>query len=67
MLYGVSGAWLMEEPPTMMWNTRYGAMGGYGGNGPGMMGGGGMMGGWGTRAGAAPDSPSPIRKRLSDS
>ena len=35
--------WLMEEPPSMMWNTRYGMMGGYG---AGMMGG-GMMGGWG--------------------
>ena len=29
-----------------MWNTSYGMMGGYGGNGPGMMGGSGMMGGW---------------------
>ena len=46
LLTGPSGGWVMEEPPSMMWNTRYGMMGGYGG---GMMGGygGGMMGGWG--------------------
>jgi hypothetical protein len=32
--------WVMEEPPSMMWNTRYGMMGGYGSRvGP-------MMGGW---------------------
>ena len=41
--------WLMEEPPSMMWNTRYGMMGGYGAGmmGGGMMGG-RMMGGWGS-------------------
>ena len=46
-------SWLMEEPPSMMWNTRYGMMRGYGRSwsgmgsmmGGGMMGG-GMMGGW---------------------
>ena len=46
-------SWLMEEPPSMMWNTRYGMMRGYGGSWSGMgsmmggsMMGGGMMGGW---------------------
>ena len=33
--------WLMEEPPSMMWNTRYGMMRGYGGSWSGM---GSMMG-----------------------
>jgi hypothetical protein len=51
LLYTPRASWLMEEPVSMMWNTRYGMMGGFAetaGSGPlwGMMGGGGMMGGW---------------------
>ena len=40
-------SWLMEEPPSMMWNTRYGMMRGLGRSwsGMGSMMGGGMMGG----------------------
>ena len=42
-------SWLMEEPASMMWNTRYGMMRGYGRSWSGvgsMMGGGMMGGGW---------------------
>jgi hypothetical protein len=47
LLSGPRGEWLMPEPgPNMIWNTRYGMMGG---SGWGMMGGSGqgMMGGYG--------------------
>jgi hypothetical protein len=38
--------WLMEEPPSMMWNTKYGMMGGLASSfGPMAIMGGGMMGG----------------------
>jgi hypothetical protein len=40
LLTDLNTNWLMEEPPSMMWNTRYGMMGDYGSRtGP-------MMGGW---------------------
>jgi hypothetical protein len=39
----VTGAVYPEHGPNMMWNLKYGMMGGWGG----MMGGRGMMGGWG--------------------
>ncbi len=40
LLTDLATSWVMEEPPSMMWNTRYGmARGGVGGVGP-------MMGGW---------------------
>jgi len=42
-----SGAVYLEYGPAMMWNTRYGMMGGSGVTG-GMIGGGGMMGGSGS-------------------
>ena len=52
LLTGRNLGWLMEEPPSMMWNTRYGMMGGVDGRpgsrgfvGP-MMGGSMMSGGW---------------------
>jgi hypothetical protein len=38
--------WLMEEPPSMMWNTRYGAMGDFGSRVTPMMGGSMMGGNW---------------------
>ena len=38
-----SSGWVMEEPPSMMWNTRYGMMRGHR---YGMMGGGMMSGNW---------------------
>jgi hypothetical protein len=48
--------WLMEEPPSMMWNTRYGAMGDFGSRVTPMIGGFMMGGSWnswyGTGAGA---------------
>src|SRR5665811_1590733 len=45
LISGPRGEWLMPEPgPNMMWNTRYGMMGGLGW---GTMGGSGMMGGYG--------------------
>ena len=53
LLVAPGSGWLMEEPPSMMWNTRYGMMGGNR-TGAGMMGGGGMMSGnWngGSRSG----------------
>ncbi|HEY8673160.1 MAG TPA: hypothetical protein VIM76_05320, partial [Candidatus Dormibacteraeota bacterium] len=45
--------WLMEEPPSMMWNTRYGMMGraSRSWTGSGMMGGGMMSGNWTGRYG----------------
>ena len=43
LLVAPRSGWLMEEPPSMMWNTRYGMMGG--GGRYGVMGGGGMMSG----------------------
>jgi hypothetical protein len=48
--------WLMEEPPSMMWNTRYGVMGDYGSRvtpmmGGTMMGGGGWSGWYGSGIG----------------
>ena len=51
LLTGRGLGWLMEEPPSMMWNTRYGMMRGWTGGSVrgGMMGsmmGGGMMNGW---------------------
>jgi hypothetical protein len=40
LLTNLSASWVMEEPPSMMWNTRYGAMDGLGTRvGP-------MTGGW---------------------
>jgi hypothetical protein len=50
LLVGAGQAWVMEEPPSMMWNTRYGMMRGSNGawSRTGMMGpmmGGGMMSG----------------------
>jgi Glycosyl hydrolase family 12 len=38
--------WLMEEPPSMIWNTRYGAIGDIGSQVMPMMGGSIMGGGW---------------------
>jgi hypothetical protein len=38
--------WVMEEPPSMMWNTRYGTMGEFGSRVTPMMGGSMMGGGW---------------------
>lgn len=49
LLTGRNLGWLMEEPPSMMWNTRYGMMRGLGRtwSGMGSMMSGGMMGrGW---------------------
>jgi hypothetical protein len=38
--------WVMEEPPSMMWNTRYGVMGEFGSRVTPMMGGSMMSGAW---------------------
>jgi hypothetical protein len=38
--------WVMEEPPSMMWNTKYGMMGALGSRVSPMMGGSMMGGGW---------------------
>jgi hypothetical protein len=46
-----NGAVFPEPGPNMMWNTKYGMMGG---SGPGMMGRGGMMGGPGSGGPMAP-------------
>ena len=48
LLVSPASGWIMEEPPSMMWNTKYGMMGGAAGSwmGGGMMGGGMMGGGW---------------------
>ena len=46
LLTGRTAGWVMEEPPSMMWNTRYGMMGDLGGRVSPMMGGGMMGGGW---------------------
>jgi hypothetical protein len=45
LLTNLKTSWVMEEPPSMMWNTRYGTMRGLGSHiGP-------MMGGWMTSGG----------------
>jgi hypothetical protein len=44
LLTAPGSGWLMEEPPSMMWNSRYGMMRGYGRNWSGMR---SMMGGYG--------------------
>ncbi|HEY7536490.1 MAG TPA: hypothetical protein VH721_00755 [Gaiellaceae bacterium] len=44
LLTNLATSWVMEEPPSMMWNTRYGMMGDFG-NRVGPMMGGWMMGG----------------------
>ena len=44
LLTAPGSGWLMEEPPSMMWNSRYGMMRGYGRNWSGMS---AMMGGYG--------------------
>ncbi len=44
LLAGRTGGWLMEEPPSMMWNSRYGMMRGL--SRSWMSGMGAMMGGW---------------------
>jgi hypothetical protein len=44
LLTNLSTTWLMEEPPSMMWNTQYGMMGDFGRSVTPMMGG-WMMGG----------------------
>lgn len=46
MLTDLNTNWLMEEPPSMMWNTRYGLMGDFGNHVSPMMGGSMMSDGW---------------------
>jgi hypothetical protein len=46
LLTDLNTNWLIEEPPSMMWNTRYGMMGDYGSRIGPMMGGWMMGGGW---------------------
>ena len=46
LLTNLAGTWVMEEPPSMMWNTRYGVMRGLGTRVGPMMGGWMMGGGW---------------------
>ena len=66
LLTGPGQTWLMEEPPTMMWNARYGMMSGWAGAQAGagmtggMMGGGMMSGGWSGRYGARPRQDKPV-------
>lgn len=68
--------WLMEEPVSMMWNTRYGMMGGYADTGAsspmsGMMGGGmmgsssgGMMSGWNSWYGSGSSRVSSLHQAV---
>jgi hypothetical protein len=46
LLTDLNTNWIMEEPPSMMWNTRYGMMGDYGSRVSPMMGGWMMAGSW---------------------
>jgi hypothetical protein len=46
LLTDLNTSWIMEEPPSMMWNTRYGMMGDYGSRVSPMMGGSMMGGSW---------------------
>jgi hypothetical protein len=46
LLTSLKTTWLMEEPPSMMWNTRYGMMGDFGNRVTPMMGGWMMGGAW---------------------
>jgi hypothetical protein len=45
LLTNLRTTWVMEEPPSMMWNTRYGMMGDFGSGATPMMGGSMMAGG----------------------
>jgi hypothetical protein len=44
LLTNLKTTWVMEEPPSMMWNTKYGMMGDFGGRVTPMMGGWMMVG-----------------------
>jgi hypothetical protein len=46
LLTNLRTTWIMEEPPSMMWNTKYGTMGGLGSRVSAMMGGWMMGGRW---------------------
>jgi hypothetical protein len=46
LLTNLRTTWLMEEPPSMMWNTQYGMMGDFGSRVTPMMGGWMMGGAW---------------------
>jgi hypothetical protein len=46
LLTDLNTNWIMEEPPSMMWNTHYGMMGDYGSRVSPMMGGWMMGGSW---------------------
>jgi hypothetical protein len=46
LLTNLETTWLMEEPPSMMWNTTYGMMGDFGSRVTPMMGGWMMGGAW---------------------
>jgi hypothetical protein len=52
LLTNLKTNWLMEEPPSMMWNTHYGATGDFGSRVSPMMGGSMMSGGWNSWYGA---------------
>jgi len=51
LLTDLNTNWLMEEPPSMMWNTRYGVMGDVGSRIGPMMGGSFVGGGWNSWSG----------------
>jgi hypothetical protein len=52
LLTSLRTTWVMEEPPSMMWNTRYGVMGDFGSGVTPMMGGSMMGGSWSSWSGA---------------
>ncbi len=56
--------WLMEEPPSMMWNTRYGMMGDFGSRVSPMMGGSMMSGGWNGWYGAGTGKVATVPKAV---
>ncbi len=65
MLTDLNTNWLMEEPPSMMWNTKYGVMGDVGSRIGPMMGGFMGSGGWNSWSGSGSGKVSTMAKAVS--
>jgi hypothetical protein len=65
LLTDLNTNWLMEEPPSMMWNTRYGMMGDFGSRVGPMMGGWYSNGGWNSWSGRGAGKVTTMAKAVS--
>jgi hypothetical protein len=64
LLTDLNTNWLMEEPPSMMWNTRYGAMGDSGSRVSPMLGGSMMGNGWNSWSGSGAGKVTTMAKAV---